>query len=745
VGSTPDDASPPEPRREAGPARDDPAEASARGDDGADADLHHLGRRTVIRGATPESDYVRLQYDHTHEFRWRGDGLLEATENILRPRTRAGAGVERVRRALLGQRLPTAEQVHERLTKVKALAVLSSDAISSVAYGTEASLAILIVAGTAALRDNLAIAGCIAVLMLVVGTSYRQTIRAYPHGGGSYIVARDNLGDWPGLVAAAALLIDYVLTVSVSVSSGVDALLSAVPALGRVNVRLGGFDLTASVVLGVLCIALIMLVNLRGIRESGTIFAAPTYLFIGCFFIMVLVGVAHAALSPGGLLHAAPPAVSPRQLGWTVQRVSLVLLLTAFASGCSAMTGVEAISNGVPAFEPPEADNAARTLAWMIGILVTLFVGTTYLAWRFGIEPNAAQNPTVDAQIAALLFGGPFRWFFYVIQVATLLILVLAANTSFADFPRLSSILARDHFLPHQFAFRGDRLAFSTGIIVLAALSSLLLIRFEGHTNALINLYALGVFTAFTLSQGGMVVRWWRRREAAGPRWRRSLAINLLGAVVTGIVAGIIIATKFDRGAWIVVVLIPLLVLLFRGIERHYATVERHTVTPTPSHPELLHHIAVVPIPSLNRPAVQGLAFAYSITPHVLAVHVATDGDEEARLRGDWSAWAAEQRPAWERMAARNGHRATSSQRPAGPRLVIIESPYRSLIPPLVAYIDAIRDDNPDATVNVVLPEFVAAHWWEQFLHNQTALRLKLALYSDPGVVVVNVPYHLPR
>ncbi len=706
----------------------------------------------MVRGGKPGTNYLRREMQTSNEFRRRGTDVLEATEGTLRPESHAGRAAESLRRVLIGNRLATSQQVFERLTKVKALAVLSSDAISSVAYATEASLGILIVAGTGALGINPAIAAVIALLIVIVGTSYWQTIHAYPHGGGSYIVARDNLGDLPGLIAAAALLIDYVLTVSVSVSSGVDALVSAVPALTAY-----------SVVLGVIFILLIMVVNLRGIRESGTIFAAPTYLFIGSFLVMILVGIIHAAASPGGLftpLHSTIPPFLPQSkggLGWTEQgKLGIFLILTAFASGCSAMTGVEAISNGVPAFKPPEAKNAAQTLTWMVAVLVTLFIGVTYLVWRFGLAPYASQNPTLDSQIASLLFTGPWVWFFYVIQVATLLILVLAANTSFADFPRLSSILARDKFLPNQFAYRGDRLAFSVGIIVLSLLSSVLLVAFKGGTDALINLYALGVFTAFTLSQSGMVVRWYRLRERAGTSWRRSLIINGVGAIATGIVTVIILISKFDRGAWIVVLLVPVLVMTFRGISRHYATVRRLTMPLTPLKAEDVRHILLVPISELNRPALQSLAYARSLSPHVIVVHVSVDAGEESAFRASWDTWvrkrerqlqdevssAPEQAPDGSATATQTRAR-TLLEKP--PQLVVIQSPFRSLVPPLKAYTDALRDANPRATVSVVLSEFVPAHWWERILHNQTALRLKLALYTDPGVVVVNVPYVLPR
>lgn len=702
--------------------------------------LPGLGSRQVVAGSRLGGLYVRRRLGNRPGFHTVGADTVEAQESVLTPGSALGRALDATRRVVFGRRLKSAEEVHQRLTRVKALAVLSSDAISSVAYATEASLGILIAAGLGALRFNLPIAACIVILMIAVGFSYRQTIHAYPQGGGSYIVARDNLGDLPGLVAAGALLIDYVLTVSVSVAAGIGALVSAVPGLTPYSVWMG-----------VGCVAIITLVNLRGIRESGSIFAAPTYLFIGSFLLMIVAGVVRAALSPGGLITAAAPVRAPASLGWSPAPLGIVLILTAFASGCSAMTGVEAISNGIPAFKRPESRNAARTLEWMIAILVTLYLGVTYIAWRFGIEPNSAQNPTLDSQVAHLVFAGPFAWFYYVVQIATLLILVLAANTSFADFPRLSSILARDGFLPHQFAYRGDRLAFSTGIIALAILSMVLLVAFQGSTDALINLYAVGVFTAFTLSQSGMVVRWLRLREQAGPAWRRSLAINLIGAIATGLVDAVIVFSKFDRGAWIVVILVPICVLLFRGIARHYQrTGKLLTAVSSVSTEALRHatHTMVVPIAALNRPALRGLAYALSLTPNVIAVHISTDPREESTLREEWDHWIARASggvAVGTRAARVRGASEPTPYVSAMPHLVIIESPYRSLVKPLVAYIDALRDANHDAAISVILPEFVPAHWWERLLHNETALRLKFRLYSDPGVAVINIPYHIPR
>ena len=678
-----------------------------------------LERREVVRSRQRAADYVRVRYSGRGRFRPTSGNTIEATQGALAPQSGAGRLWERVRRVLLGQRLTSAEQENERLTKIKGLAILSSDAISSVAYATEASLGVLILAGAATMQINLIIAGCIALLMVIVGTSYRQTIYAYPQGGGSYIVARDNLGDFPGLIAAAALLIDYTLTVSVSVSAGIDALVSAFTPL-----------MPYSVELGVLFIAIIMIINLRGVRESGSIFAAPTYLFIASFLIMIVAGIISAAVSPGGLLAHITAAKAP-SLGWGSENLSLLLILTAFASGCSAMTGVEAISNGVPAFKKPETHNAARTLSWMIAVLVTLFLGTTFLAWRFGIAPHFTGEPTVTSQIAAVVFTGPSVFMYYVLQFATLIILVLAANTSFSGFPWLSSILAQDDFLPHQFSHRGGRLAFSTGIIVLSVLAGTLMVIFHGNTAALINLYALGVFTAFTLSQTGMVVHWWRLRDSAGARWRRSMAINMIGAIATGIVAIVITVAKFDRGAWIVVVLIPLFVLLFKAISRHYASARRQMADLQVSDLRALRQLMVVPIATFDRVALRSIAYAEALADEVIVVHVATDSGTASTLRHAWNEWRAKQQPA---LPGKEG---------AAPKLVVIESPYRSLIPPLVAYVDALRDSHPEAVITVVLPEFVPAHWWERALHNQTALRLKLAFYSQRNVVVANVPYHL--
>ena len=718
-------------------------------------DLVDVESKAVVRGSQLGATYVRMR---THApfarpFQSHGPDTIEATEAAIQPRSRAGRVAAYTKRALMGQRLPNAAAIHERLTKVKALAVLSSDAISSVAYATEASLGVLIVAGSGALTINPLIAVAIVALMITVGASYFQTIHAYPTGGGSYIVARNNLGDLPGLIAAAALLIDYVLTVSVSVSSGIDAIVSVVTPLAPYDVPLG-----------ILCILFILVINLRGVRESGTIFAAPTYIFIGSFLFMILAGVVYA-ITHGGLLSPIAPTMTPAQHGWgdLHERLGLLLILTSFAAGCVAMTGTEAISNGIPAFKPPESRNAGRTLLWMVAILATLYIGTTYLAWRFGLVPFANQQPTLDAQIASLIFFKGYSalgFMYYVVQVATLIILVLAANTSFADFPRLSSILARDGFLPHFFAHRGDRLAFSVGIIVLGALSMALLVIFKGSTEALINLYALGVFTAFTLSQTGMVVHWWRLRDRAGVNWRRSMTINALGASVTGVVAAIIIVTKFDHGAWIVVILIPMLVLLFRSIARHYVRVREQVHEMGVRPPADLQTIALVPVAQLDRVALRSITYAETLAPgRVIVIHVAADTEDEQQFREEWTTWATSNGAGDDGVWAADSHGVDGAQvaqheviqrgagrtAATGPRLVVIESPYRSLLSPLVSYVEAVREANAGSIVTVVLPEFVPAHWWEYLLHNQTALRLKLSLYTLRGVAVTNLPYHLSK
>ncbi len=675
-------------------------------------------------GVSDESDYTRVD------------------ARQIEPETRSVW--KKFREIVLGDPIPTERAIHQRIGKIKALALLSSDALSSVAYGTEASLAVLVVAGVGFSAINLGIGLAIISLLAIVAFSYRQTIMHYPTGGGSYIVSRAHLGVNFGLVAAAALLIDYVLTVSVSISAGVDAIVSAFGGLAPY-----------SVLLGVLFIGLIMLVNLRGVRESGSIFAVPTYLFVVSYLIIISVGLIHAALSPGGLLHALPPKVTSIVGD---QRLGVFLILTAFASGCSAMTGTEAIADGVPVFSGAtprdQSKNAATTLLWMATLLAVMYGGTTFLTWRFGITPYPNSHPTVISQIASLVATGWFGWFYYVFQFSTTLILTLAANTSFSDFPRLSSILARDDFMPHIFGLRGGRLAFNTGIVVLGVLSAILLVVFQGSTDALINLYALGVFTAFTMSQSGMVARW---RSLKEPGWQRGMVISTVGAIATGIVTLIIVVSKFPRGAWVVVILVPLLVWLFHAIHHHYETVKKRIEDMPEVHPYDIRHVAVVPIASLNRLALRGLAYARAMTPYVIAVHVTLDDQEESELKAQWEAQIVKQRffrggplpadiesddvkPVIIEKADPNGE--MRREEVFGPHLTIIQSPFRLLGRPLLNFIDRLQKQNPDDIITVVLPEYVAKHWWESILHNQTALWLKFALLGRPNLVTTNVPYH---
>jgi len=602
------------------------------------------------------------------------------------------------KRALIGPPMPLAQAHHERLRKRVALAVFSSDALSSVAYATEEILLILVLAGTAAFHLSVPISLAITGLLAIVAISYQQTIHAYPSGGGSYIVARANLGAVAGLVAAAALLVDYVLTVSVSVAAGVAAVTSAFPQFAPHKVALG-----------VVCVTAVALANIRGVRESGRIFAVPTYFFIVCFGVMILEGFYRVAT--GSLPRRPPPAI-PASEAFT-----WFLILRAFSSGCTAMTGTEAISNGIPAFRPPESRNAAITLGWMAVILGTFFVGLTVLANRLAIVPMPEE--TVVSQIARRLHGTGF--FYYAIQAATALILVLAANTSFADFPRLSSLLARDRYIPRQFATLGERLVFSNGIMVLGAMAALLLVIFGGETHALIPLYAVGVFISFTLSQSGMVRHWWTDRVRG---WRHKLAINGLGALATGVVTVVIAATKFTHGAWIVVLVIPALVATFLAMHRHYEDVaEQLSLEGLPGPPELRHTVLVV-VGDLHRGVVRAVQYAKTLAAPsvaVRAVFVETDPAKTAKLEEKWARWG------------------------LGVPLVILNSPYRSLLRPLVEYLDALQSLGDDHMVTVVIPEFLPSRWWQHILHNQTALLIKGVLLFRKNTVVVDVPYLLKR
>jgi len=647
----------------------------------------------------PGNRYVRVLRGRARPFTEVTPDHLVVNDGVGESMGGIGALTGQLRRVLIGRPIPTSAAVHERLTKTKALAILASDALASVAYGTEATLTVLILGGAMAFHYLFPISLVILALLALVSISYRQTIPAYPGGGGSYIVARENLGTIPGLVAAGSLMVDYVLNVSVSVSAGVLALVSAFPSLVRFTVPLC-----------VVSLLIVMLGNLRGVRESGSIFAIPTYFFIVSIVVLVLVGLFRVLTG-----DAAATSV-PREAVQSTESIGLFLILRAFANGCTALTGVEAISNGIPAFQKPETKNAAITLTWVASILGVLFIGVSFLASRYGIVPRADES--VISQMAAQVFGGR-GVLYYLVQSATILILLLATNTSFADFPRLSSILARDGFLPHQFQFRGDRLAFTTGILVLTVASGGLVVFFRGDTNALIPLFAIGAFMAFTLSQAGMVQHW---LHTPGNH-TRSLIINAAGAVTTGITTLIIAGSKFREGAWVVVLLIPLLVLMFLTISRHYATVERELAPSAEDRNPLLEEegeeIAIVPVASINKATLHALAYARRIkADRVIAVHVTDDAAEVEQWQGTWEEYG------------------------RGANLVILESPYRALIPPLLSYIGVLQRQRPNAVVMVIVPEYVPRHWWEQLLHSQTALRLKAALLFRPNTIVISVPYH---
>jgi amino acid transporter len=602
------------------------------------------------------------------------------------------------KRWLLGSPLETSRLAEERLGVPLALAVFASDALSSVAYATEEILLVLSTAGLAALSFSLPIAIIITCLLALLIASYRQTVHAYPDGGGSYLVARENLGTMPGLVSAAALLIDYILTVAVSSAAGVAAVTSAIPALTGHKVAMG-----------MLFISIIAVANLRGVRESGRVFAIPTYSFIASLVLLIAVGLWRT--SRGLPAIEAPVGMMPE----TTHAVTLFLLMRAFSSGCAALTGIEAISNGVKAFKPPETRHAAQTQVIMGCILGIFFLGITWLAHVYTIVPGEGQ--TVISQLGRAVFGsGPL---YFLLQAATASILLVAANTAFAGFPRLTSILANDRFLPRQLATLGDRLVFSNGILILSAAAMLLLIVFQGETHALIPLYAVGVFLAFTLSQAGMVRRHLRVRDGA---FRMHAALSAAGAVATGLALAVIAITKFTHGAWIVVVLIPALVVSFLRTHRHYFYVRTQLslIEMEPERP--IRHTAIVPISAVNRATIYALRYAKSIAHEVEAVHVALDPRRSEMIQQQWKTWG------------------------GGVPLRLLESNYRSLIAPLVEHIDDLMQGRRrNEMVTVVLPEFVTAHWWEGLFHNQSAFLIKGALLFRPGVVVTSVPYHFKR
>ena len=687
-----------------------------------------------LRSARPGDRLVRLRRPKIAGVRRLEDGVYE----VISDTPRGGAvsqALYRLRRTLLGAPIRSEHEAHERLSKKIGLPAFGSDNISSSAYASEELMRVLLLAGVGALSLTLPLTVAVVVLAAIVVTSYQQTIRAYPKGGGSYVVSSDNLGTVPGLIAGASILVDYILTVAVSASAGVAAMTSAFPAL---------YDERALIAVG--AVALIAWMNLRGIRESGAIFAAPVYLYVVFLFGLIAYGVYRY------VMEGQPPAYVPLPMDEAhahhvgSQALTAFLILRAFASGAVGLTGTEAIADGVGAFKAPEARNARVTLIMMAAIFGTIFIGVSFLASWIGIVPDPREIETVNSQLTRALIGT--GWLYYTIQFTTALLLILAANTGFADFPRLASFMSRDKFLPTHFASRGGRLAFSNGIIVLAVVASILIIIFQGSVTALIPLYTVGVFVAFTLSQSGLVVRWWRLRE---PGWQWRMSINAVGATVTAVVAIVVGVTKFALGAWVVLVLLPFLVVLLLGIRRHYHDVaDQVTVDPNErdEHPDTVArafaHYLLIPVKELDRTALRAISYARSLTgqvtqggtqggaqgggataqsSHVViqAVHVTDDADTAHALQEKWERYN------------------------PGVELVVVESPYRAFVGPLLRYIDAVerRHSEKTAVVTVLLPEFIPAHWWENFLHTHTALQLKRALLFRPRVAVTSVPYHL--
>ncbi len=598
---------------------------------------------------------------------------------------------------LIGNPLETIKEKHERLSKTMGLAVFSSDPLSSVAYGTEEILFALVAGGAAFLHYLLPIAIAIVILVAIVATSYYQTIHAYSSGGGAYIVAKDNLGTYPGLVAGAALLIDYVLTVTVSVAAGIAAVTSAFPALHP-----------HAVLLCLLSIMFITIVNLRGVRETGKVFTLPVYIFIGSLLVLIAASM---------MKSSSLPQVTYKEVTGTMSNIfPLFIILKAFASGCATLTGIEAVSNGVKAFKVPEAKNAGVTLLWMAFTLAILTIGIAYYAHYYAILPN--EKETVLSQLARAVFSkGPI---YYIIQFATALILILAANTSYSDFPRLSSIMANDRYLPRQLSNRGDKLVFSNGILILGLLSALLLVLFKGETHLLIPLYAVGVFTAFTLSQTGMVKHWIKDR---GKGWLKSAIVNGIGGIVTGVVLVIIAVEKFSHGAWIILIAIPILVFLAQKVHSHYMSVAEQLSLQSCLTEEntYKHHSVIIPISGMQQAVLNAIKYAKALSDDVTAIYVYIDPVETQKMREKWDAGC------------------------MGVNLQILHSPYRSVTEPLMDYIESIQERYPEGIITVVLPEFVPSKWWHHLLHNQTALFIKGILLFKKGVVSTSVPFHLAK
>ena len=663
-----------------------------------------------------KGDPEQIDHPDTALFRhffYEDGGHLIATPEASAGENKIQRGMQKLKATVIGKPIFSKNEIHERLNKIKALAVFGSDAISSCAYATEASLVVLMVAGNGALHISFFTALAIALLLSMVAFSYRQTVYAYPNGGGSYNVSRQNLGQTAGLVAAAALLIDYIMTVAVSIAAGTAAVTSALIAAGfssqiaHLTAVLPPF-FNLNVIFSLVFIGLMTLGNLRGIREAGAIFAIPTYLFIISFSIMLVIGIIKVFTHT--LTPVTPPPILP-----VLEPVTLWLILRAFSAGAVAMSGTEAISNGVPIFKPNESKNAATTLTIMATLLGVFFVGVSFLSNHIGLVPG---NQTIVSQVALSVFGQ--NVFYYIFQIATMGILVVAANTAFADFPRLSSVLARDNYLPHIFGNRGDRLAFSTGIIFLGTVSALLLVVFKGNVDSLIHLYAVGVFLAFSMSDTGMVVHWWKTR---GKGWKTSILINGADAILTTSILIIVIITKFLYGAWIIILLIPMIIPLFLFIHKHYNRVaeQLRLLSMQSPPPQTIEHSILMPIDDVNYASLRAMSFARTICKDITALHIATDAARAEKIQQKMQTYAPDI------------------------KLVIIESPLRAFMRPLLTYVDMHHRQHPHGFVTIVLPEFITAHWWERFLHNRTAEHLTQAFKRHPNIAVVNVPYLLKR
>ncbi|KGE17207.1 APC family permease [Paenibacillus wynnii] len=604
--------------------------------------------------------------------------------------------VSKVKRLLIGRPMKSNELDHEKLTKVKALAVLSSDALSSVAYGTEQILIVLVAAGFTAIWYSLPIAIAVLGLLAILILSYRQTIFAYPQGGGAYIVAKKNLGIPTGLLAGGSLLVDYILTVAVSASAGTDAITSAFPSLHN-----------HTVLIAVVVILILTILNLRGVTESASFIAIPVYLFVVAIFVLIISGVVKYA---AGGIHANVP-----EMGAVVSNVSLFLLLKAFSSGCSALTGVEAVSNAIPNFKAPAEKNAAKTLVLMGVILGSMFTGITLLAYWYGIMPN--EKMTVISQIAESTFGRGGLYFF--IQGITAVILFLAANTAYSAFPLLACMLAKDKYMPHAFMVRGDRLGFSNGIIFLGVMSALLVAAFHGNTEGLIPLYAVGVFIPFTLSQLGMMVRWYRLKPKG---WKSKFAVNTVGMLTTLTITLIFIITKFSS-VWMAFIFLPLVMFVFFRIYTHYMnTADQLRIQMDTEKPIIKGSTVIVPVSGVTRAVLHSISYAKSLTENVVAVYIGFDEEEICKMEQKWAEWN------------------------PGVRLIVLRSRYRSILRPLVKFIETVEWKTSSTDhITILIPQFITKHWWQAILHNQTSIFIRTYLMNQKDIVVATVPYHLHK